>query len=108
MAIDRSPIIDLPGVARIEWVSAEGAHNWMDLTEQEALLLQRILNACELEEDDGLSVQRLEAVTIEVERERGRYLAELSGQGVVPSPSPSPGPVRTPNPLPPVEDVGEL
>ena len=108
MAIDRSPIGDLPGAARIAWVSAEGTHHRMDITEREALLLQRILKACELEDDDGLSVQRLEAVTIEVERECRRYLAEISGQAVVPPPSPSLAPIRTPNPLPPVEDVGEL
>ena len=108
MAIDRCPIGDLPGAASIAWVSAEGTHHSIDITEQEALLLQRILEACELEDDDGLSVQRLEAVTIEVERERRRYLAEISGQAVVSPLSPSPAPIRTPNPLPPVEELGEL
>ena len=80
----------------------------MDVTEREALLLQRILKACELEDDDGLSVQRLEAVTIEVERERRRYLAEISGRTAVLPPDPPPAPIRTPNPLPPVEELGEL
>ena len=80
----------------------------MDITGQQALLLQRILEACELDNDDGLSVHRLEAVTREVERERRRYLAEISRQTVVPPPSPSPAPIRTPNPLPPVEDLGDL
>ena len=108
MAVDRGPIGDVPGAARIEWVATEGTHHWMDMTEREALLLLRILEACELEDDDGLSVQRLEAVTIEVERERRRYLAEMSRQAFVPPPNPSPAPIRTPNPLPPVEDLGEL
>ena len=80
----------------------------MDITEPEALLVQRILTACDLDNDDGLSVQRLEAVTLEVERERRRYLAEISGQVAVPPPGPSPAPIRTPNPLPPVEDVWDL
>jgi hypothetical protein len=43
-----------------------------------------------------------------VERERRRYLAEISGQVAVPAPSSSPALIRTPNPLPPVEDVGDL
>jgi hypothetical protein len=101
MAVNRCPIGERPGAAHIAWVSAEGIHHRMDMTEREALLLQRIRKACDLENDDGLSVERLDALTIEVERERRRYLAEMSGQVVVP-------PLRTPNPLPPVEDVGEL
>jgi hypothetical protein len=80
----------------------------MDITEQQALLLRRILEACELDNDDGLSVHRLEAVTREVERERRRYLAEMSRQAVVPPPGPAPASIRTPNPLPPVEDLGDL
>lgn len=108
MTVNRTLLGVLPGAARIEWVSAEGTHQWVDVTEREVLLLQRILKACDLEGDDGLSVQRLEAVTIEVERERRRYLAEISGRAAVPPPDPSPTPIRTPNPLPPVEDVGEL
>jgi hypothetical protein len=43
-----------------------------------------------------------------VERERRRYLAEISGQVAVPPPGSSPALIRTPNPLPPVEDVGDL
>jgi hypothetical protein len=80
----------------------------MDITGQEALLLQRILQACDLDNDDGLSVHRLEAVTKEVERERRRYLVEMSHQAAVPPPGPAPAPIRTPNPLPPVEDLGDL
>ena len=80
----------------------------MDITEKQALLLQRILEACDLDNDDGLSVHRLEAVTTEVERVRRRYLAEMSSQAVVPTPGPSQAPIRTPNPLPPVEDLGDL
>ena len=108
MAVNRGPSGDLPGAGHIAWVSVEGTPQQMDITEQEALLLQRILQACDLDNDDGLSVHRLEAVTREVERERRRYLAEMSRQAVVPPPGPSPAPIRTPNPLPPVENVGEL
>jgi hypothetical protein len=79
----------------------------MEMTEREALL-QRILAACDLDNDDGLSVQRLGVVTIEVERERRRYLVRINGQAAVSPPSPAPAPMRTPNPLPPVENVGEL
>lgn len=108
MAVNHCPIDDRPGAAHIAWVSAAGIQHRMDITEREALLLQRILTACDLDDDDGLSVQRLEAVTREVERERRRYLAEIGRPPVVPPPGPSPAPIRTPNPLPPVEDVGEL
>lgn len=73
-----------------------------------ALLLQRILAACELDNEDGSSLHRLEAVTREVERERRRYLAEMSRQAVVPPLGPTSAPIRTPNPLPPVEDLGDL
>ena len=78
------------------------------MTEREALLLQRVLAACDLDNGDGLSVQRLEVVTIEVERERRRYLVGINGQAAVSPPTPAPAPMRTPNPLPPVENVGEL
>jgi hypothetical protein len=108
MAVNRCQISDVPSAACIAWVSTEGTHHQMDITEQEAQLLWRILKACDLEDDDDLSVQRLEAVTREVERERRRYLAEISQQAVVPPPGPTPAPIRTPNPLPPVEDLGEL
>jgi hypothetical protein len=108
MAVNHGPIGEPPGAAHIVWVSADGTQHRMDITQPEALLVQRILAACDLDNDDGLSVQRLEAVTLEVERERRRYLAEISGQVAVPPPGPSPALIRTPNPLPPVEDVGDL
>jgi hypothetical protein len=108
VAVNHGPIGEPPGAAHIAWVTADGTQHRMDITEPEALLVQRILAACDLDNDDGLSVQRLEAVTLEVERERRRYLAEISGQVAVPPPGPSPAPIRTPNPLPPVEDVWDL
>ena len=108
MVVNRGPSGDLPGAAHIAWVSAEGTPHRMDISEQQALLLQRILEACELDNDDGLSVHRLEAVTREVELERRRYLAEMSSQTAVSPPGSSPAPIRTPHPLPPVEDLGDL